>query len=129
MPPDPHHPHHAELADRIRIQHMLDAARSAVRFMDGRGLHDLEADELLARGVTHCLQEIGEAASRTSEAGRERIEGVPWTKIVGTRHRLVHVYWGVDLGLIYEVVVRDLPALIAALEAGTTGWPLPEDEG
>ncbi len=122
MPPDPHR---VELADRIRIQHMLDAARSARRFMHDRRREDLDADEILARAVMHTIQEIGEAASRTSESGRSRIPGVPWTKIVGMRHRLVHVYWGVNLNLVHEVVVRELPTLIAAIEAGIADWPMP----
>lgn len=66
MPPDPHR---VEIADRIRLQHMLDAARSARRFMHDRRREDLDTDELLARAVIHTIREIGEAASRTSEAG------------------------------------------------------------
>jgi uncharacterized protein with HEPN domain len=31
--------------DRIRLQHMLDAARKAVRFAAGRNRRDLEADD------------------------------------------------------------------------------------
>jgi len=126
MPPDPHR---VEIADRIRLQHMLDAARSACRFMQGRARADLDADELLARAVMHAIQEIGEAASRTSESSRARVPGVPWTKIVGMRHRLVHVYWGINMNLVHEVVVRDLPALLAAIEAGVADWPMPGDEG
>ncbi len=125
----PRDPHRVELADRIRLQHMLEAARSAVRFMHDRSREDLETDELLGRGVMHAIQEIGEAASRTSEQGRARVAGVPWTQIVGMRHRLVHVYWGVNLNLVYEVVARDLPVLIAAIEQGVEGWPMPDDAG
>jgi uncharacterized protein with HEPN domain len=123
----PHDPRRVEIADRIRVQHMLDAARAALRFMHGRSRLDLDNDELLARAVMHAIQEIGEAASRTTEPSRARIPGVPWTKIVGMRHRLVHVYWGVNMNLVYEVVVRDLPQLVAAIEAGVANWPMPSD--
>lgn len=44
------------------------------------------------------------------------------------RHRLVHVYWGVNMNLVYEVVVRDLPALVVAIKAGVADWPLPSEE-
>jgi len=53
--------------------------------------------------------------------------GVPWTKIVGMRHRLVHVYWGINLDLVYEVVVRELPEMIAAIKTGIADWPLPPE--
>lgn len=42
------------------------------------------------------------------------------------RHRLVRVYWGVNLNMVYEVVVRDLPSLITATEQGIVGCPLPD---
>lgn len=123
MPSDAHR---TDIADRIRIQPMLDAARAAMRFMRDRARGDLDTDELLARAVMHAIQEIGEAASRTTEPSRARVPGVPWTKIVGMRHRLVHVYWGVNMDLVHEVVVRDLPTLVAAIEAGISDWPIPE---
>jgi uncharacterized protein with HEPN domain len=125
MPPDPHR---VQLADRIRLQHMLDAARAALRFMHNRSRADLDTDELLARAVMHAIQEIGEAASRTSETSRARVPDVPWTKIVGMRHRLVHVYWGVNMNLVHEVIIRDLPPLIKAIESGIANWPLPRDD-
>ncbi len=121
----PRDPNRVELADRIRLEHMIQAARSAVSFMQGRSRSELDTNELLARGVVHAIQEIGEAASRVSESGRARVPGVPWTKIVGMRHRLVHVYWGINLNLVYEVVVSDLPAFITAIQTGVADWPLP----
>ncbi len=49
---------------RLRVDlRTLEAARSAVGFMNGRSRDWLDADELLARGVMHTIQEIGEAAS------------------------------------------------------------------
>lgn len=125
MPPEPRR---AEISDRVRIEHMLRAAEAAVRFMAGRSRADLDADEMLARAVVHAIQEIGEAASRVTEASRSRVPGVPWVQVVGTRHRLVHVYWGINLDLVHAVVVRDLPNLIAAIESATQGWPLPDPD-
>jgi uncharacterized protein with HEPN domain len=40
-------------------------------------------------------------------------------------NRLVHVYWGVNFNMVWEVVERDLPALISAIEEATTDWPMP----
>lgn len=81
---------------------------------------------MLARALLHAIQEIGEAGSKVTQSGRDRMPIVPWTKIVGMRHRLVHGYWEVDFDLVWMVATRDLPPLIAALEAEFLSWPLPE---
>ncbi len=103
---------------------MRIAARDAISYMTDRTRADLDADSMLARAVLHAVQEIGEAASQVSEPTRELIPSVPWTQIVGMRHRLVHVYWGIDLSLVYEVVERHLRPLLAAIDAATANWPL-----
>jgi uncharacterized protein with HEPN domain len=102
--------------DRIRLLHMLDAARQAIAFAEGRDREDLEAQPMFRRAVLHCIQEIGEAATRVSLEGRELTRGLPWPQIVGMRNRLVHVYFDVDLDLVWEVIVRDLPVLVRELQ-------------
>jgi len=115
----------ANLDDRIRCLHMLDAARQAVGFVKGRQRSDLDTDHMLRRAVKDCVQEIGEAAARVSDEGRARAPGLPWAKIVGMRHILVHVYHDLDADAIWRVVVEHLPAMIAELEAALEAWPEP----
>ena len=110
--------------DRIRMTHMLEAARQAVSFVAGRQRPELDTDHMLRRALKDCIQEIGEAAARVSDAGRARAPGLPWAQIVGMRHRIVHVYYDIDANALWEVAHRDLPVLIDALEralASSTG--------
>lgn len=103
--------------DRIRLLHMLEAARQAVSFVEGQKRDSLDQSAMVRRAVLHCIQEIGEAASRVSPEGRALAAALPWNQIVGMRHRLVHVYFDVDLDLVWEVLDRDLPRLIKSLAA------------
>jgi uncharacterized protein with HEPN domain len=94
MPPDepPGRPSEVgrdDVGDHVRFEHMLAAARDAVRFAAGRSRPDLDTDALLRRGLLNCVQEIGEAPARMSTAGRARAD-LPWGQIVATRHILVH---------------------------------------
>lgn len=57
------------------------------------------------------LQIIGEAARALSEAVRAQAPAVPWAKIIGMHHILVHDYFGIDTAVVWEVVERDLPGL------------------
>lgn len=102
---------------------MRNAASEAIAFMIGKSLDDLRSDAMLRRAVVHAVQEIGEAASRVSDQGRGRLSGLSWNKMVGMRHILVHDYWLIDLGPVERVVRRDLPSLVAELDAALAAWP------
>jgi uncharacterized protein with HEPN domain len=42
---------------------------------------------------------------------------IPWAEIIGLRNRLIHGYDAVDLDIVWNIVERDLPALVRALAA------------
>lgn len=102
--------------DLTRMRHMLEAARQAVSFLPGRSRDELETDHMLRRALKDCIQEIGEAAYHVTDEGRKRAPALPWEKIVGMRHILVHVYFDLDNDAIWKVASRELAALIDAIE-------------
>ncbi len=124
----PRDPRDLEFEDRVRIEHMLLAAREAVGFVQGRREEDLNQDRMLVRALVNAIQEVGEAARCVSDPARTRVPAVDWPRIVGMRHKLIHVYWGVRLDILWATVSFDLPALIGAMEQGTRDWPLPPDD-
>jgi uncharacterized protein with HEPN domain len=50
--------------DRIRLQHMLDAANEALTFIQGKNRADLDIDRMLVLSLIRELEIIGEAASK-----------------------------------------------------------------
>jgi len=82
--------------DRIRFQHMLDAAIEARRFIEGRQPEDIAHDSMLAFALVRAIEIIGEAASKISPEGRAAVPNLPWPSIVGMRNRLVHAYFEID---------------------------------
>ena len=103
-------------SDRIRLRHMLDAAREATEFGTGRQRGDLERDRVLALALMRCIEIIGEAASKVSPEVRVKHPDVPWSDIIGMRHRLIHAYFEIDLGRVCDTLTADLPPLILQLE-------------
>jgi uncharacterized protein with HEPN domain len=122
----PRDPAERPLDDRIRGQHMLEAARDVVLLAAGRDRGDLHTDMALRRAMVNAIQEIGEAASRVSPQGRVRMAGVQWMQMVGMRHRLVHGYDVINLDIVWQVASQEVRPLIAALESVFASWPLPE---
>lgn len=110
--------------DRIRIQHMLDAAMDVVTLAHGRGPGDLRTDMPLRRAMINAIQEIGEAAATVSPLGRDRAPAIPWQPIIAMRHRLVHGYDEINYEVVWKVATHEVHALIKALNEALADWPL-----
>jgi len=102
--------------DSVRLRHMLDAARKAMEFTQGHTRATLDTDEMLELALIRLLEIIGEAAKSISQDCRQSYPKIPWKQIAGTRDRLVHGYFDVDLDIVWEIVTADLPPLISQLE-------------
>jgi len=104
--------------DDVRLRHMLDAAKQAIAFTRGRERRELDQDVQLSLALTRLVEIIGEAAKKVSPETEARLQQIPWRAIAGTRDRLVHAYFDVDLDGLWQIVTADLPALVKALEGG-----------
>ena len=103
--------------DLVRLQHMLDAAREALTFLDGRTLDDLKTDRMLVLALVKELEIIGEAASKVSDEVRVLATDIPWPIIVGMRNRLIHAYFDVSIEIVWTTATSKLPELIKRLES------------
>ena len=54
---------------------------------------------------------MGELANRVDDEFAEAHSDIPWRYIYGLRNRIVHDYEGVNLQLIWEIIVGDLKDL------------------
>jgi uncharacterized protein with HEPN domain len=102
--------------DKVRIRHILDASKEAVEFVKGRSRAELESDRKLNHSLVRLLEVIGEAARGMSDEFRTQYPELPWKKMVGMRDRLIHGYYDVDLDVVWETAIEDLPGLVAKLE-------------
>ncbi len=96
--------------DRQRLLDIQEAIEQIEKYTE-QGQTVFEQDELIQTWVIHHLQIIGEACRAVSQALRDRYPLVPWTKIIGMRNILVHLYFGIDEEIVWSVVEKDLPGL------------------
>lgn len=91
------------------------AAGDAREFVHGLDWVGFSNSKLHQSAVERCMGIIGEAAAQVSNDFQERHPEIPWRKIIGMRHRLIHAYNEVRLDVVWEVVRNDLPSLIETL--------------
>ncbi len=101
--------------DRLFLGHILEAIADIESFVvEGRA--SFMADRRTQSAVIRQLEIIGEAVKNLSAELTTCETGVPWRQIAGTRDRLIHAYFRVDLEAVWVMVEQDLPSLRASVQ-------------
>jgi uncharacterized protein with HEPN domain len=95
---------------------MLDAAREALLFSSGKSRADLNSDRMLVLSLVKDIEIVGEAAGKVSQETKNMSEKIPWQDIIDMRNHLIHAYFDVDLDIVWDTILKDLPPLVEALE-------------
>lgn len=72
---------------------------------------DFFTSKFLQDAVIRRLEIIGDAIKNLPMEFREKYNHISWKEFAGMRDILIHKYFGVDLGLTWEVVKKDIPKL------------------
>jgi uncharacterized protein with HEPN domain len=102
---------------------VLNAARTALSFVGDMTNEAFLGDVKTQSAVLFQLTVLGEAARRVSEVYRAQHPVVPWAQMAATRNRIVHEYDEIDLDIVWEVVSRELPELVAQLQVFVQDHP------
>ncbi len=102
--------------DELRVRHILDAIQHIENFSAGKSKEDLYDLPMYRFSVERQLEIIGEAANALSVELQSQYPAVPWPQIISFRNFLAHEYFGIDLELVWDVVVNHIPDLKKDME-------------
>jgi uncharacterized protein with HEPN domain len=101
--------------DRLYLTHVLEAIAAIDEFTrDGKDV--FLNDRKTQSAVIRQIEIIGEAVKHLSDSLTQSAPEIPWRLIAGTRDRLIHGYFKVDLEAVWSMVVDDLPPLQRRVE-------------
>lgn len=89
--------------DGERLRDILESIERIERYISG-GTAAFENNELIQTWAVHYIQIIGEAANHLSQHLQTYYPQVPWSKIIGMRHILVHNYFDIDMDVVKAVL-------------------------
>ncbi len=95
----------------LYLQDLAVAADRIASYVEGVTRAEFEADQMRIDAVIRNLQIIGEAVKKIPDSIQKRYPNIPWQEIAGLRNRVTHVYFDVDINIIWDVVQFELPAL------------------
>ena len=79
---------------------MLLAAEDALEFSSGLTFEQFTRNRLHQNAIFKSIEVIGEAAAHVSEKIKQKNPEIPWQDITGTRNRLAHGYFEINLEIV-----------------------------
>ncbi len=99
-----------------RLRDIQEAITQIKKYTD-QGRPAFDQNELIRSWVIIHLKDIGEAARAISQDFKDHHPEIPWRQINGMRNILVHIYFGIDLDIVWQIVEDDLPILKTSIDA------------
>ncbi len=75
------------------------------------------SEEPLRWAITTPLYNIGEQAYQLTDEFKQKHDDIPWSKISGLRHRLVHDYENTNWSLICSILFDVLPGFLDQIKS------------
>jgi len=93
------------------LSHIKEAIRTIQEYVKDIDFDQFSQDRKTQDAVIRQLEIIGEASTKITDDFIKANPKIPWREIKDFRNKLIHDYWEVDLELIWNVVLQDIPML------------------
>ena len=93
------------------INHILDAIKDIEESVNNISREKFEKTKDIKDANIRRIEIIGEAVKNISNNTKEKYKEIEWNKIIGTRDKMIHHYFGVDLDIIWDIIRISIPDL------------------
>ena len=102
--------------EKLYIDDILEAIYKIEEYIQDIDFEDFSSDMKSIDAVIRNLEIIGEATKNISEDFKNRYPDINWKDPTRMRDRLIHAYFGVDLGIVWETIKFRIPELKEQIE-------------
>jgi len=95
----------------IFVEHIIENIEDIESFTENIEKEDFLENKEKQNAIIRSLEIIGEAVKNISPKLKTKYKDIPWKEIAGTRDKITHHYFGVDLELIWKIVKENLSNL------------------
>ncbi len=98
------------------IEDVFISMKKILSYVSNMSYENFLEDEKTQDAVIRNIEIIGEAAKLISSEIKTKYKNIPWKMITGTRDRLIHSYFGINVDIIWEIATIDIPKLFKEIE-------------
>lgn len=93
------------------LQDILRYAEMGERIVAGLDFEEFCRNEEKTLAAIQVLLVIGEASKGLPGRIKKRYPEVPWKDVAGTRDKLIHAYYLIDMETVWRTLKEDIPSL------------------
>ncbi len=102
--------------DKLLIDDMIKAIEEINDFVAGYDYSMFLSDAKTKAAVVRNLEVIGEASILVSEPLQLQFPLIEWKNMRLFRNKLIHEYFGIDYGIVWNVIQNELPKNLEMLK-------------
>lgn len=101
---------------RMRVEDILQSIAVIQEYTRGMTLESFARDRKTVDAVLHNITIIGEAAGHVPPEVADAHSEIPWKVMRDFRNVVVHVYFGIQLSILWNTIQNDMPPLVVPLK-------------
>ncbi|MEO0378336.1 MAG: DUF86 domain-containing protein [Cyanobacteria bacterium P01_A01_bin.17] len=102
--------------DKACLLDICEAGKQALSYAQGLTQSELRADRMRISAILYQILIVGEATKRLSLEFRIQHPDIPWSNMAGMRDIIAHQYDRVDSRVLWDVIQKSLPEVLAQIE-------------
>ena len=97
------------------IQDIKESIGRIMSYTSKMEYKDFLQDYKTQDAVVRNIEILGEAVKLLSDEAKEKYPNIPWKEIAGTRDKLIHDYFGVNIDIVWNIAKNEIPLLSTQL--------------
>jgi uncharacterized protein with HEPN domain len=97
--------------DLAYIEHILEAIIDIEESTKSLSFENFAYSKDSKDACIRRLEIIGEAVKNISQETKNKYPKIEWKQIAGTRDRIIHAYFDVDLDIVWDIITKNLSIL------------------
>ena len=100
---------------KLLLEDIIESAEKILQYTKGISFEEFSKDNKTVDAVIRNFEIIGEASNLLPDELKDKYSEIDWHRIRGFRNRIVHDYFGVDLQIIWKIILDQIPGLISEI--------------
>lgn len=94
------------------IRDIKESMKRISSYTQGMEYNDFIQDYKTQDAVIRNIEIMGESTKALSDGVKNNYPRIPWKNIAGTRDKLIHNYFGVNIDIVWNIAKAEIPKLL-----------------